>query len=171
MASAHKKTVSSLLGSASTPTLAWRITREPYANLSGLGAKKNGGRWNSPGIDAVYLSTDPALSVVEVLVHLDLPPELIPDDYVLMKIDLSAMTTAPLDTWLEDGPTARLEQADSRAAGNQWIAEARTPLFRVPSAIVAESFNLILNPIHPMSVNMSAMSYRPFSFDSRFFNA
>ncbi len=162
--------VHSLDGSLATPTLAWRITREPYADLSGIGAKKNGGRWNSPGLDAVYMSADPALSVVEVLVHLDLPPELLPDDYVLMKIDLSAMTTSPLGTWLEDGPTARLAQTDSRTVGNQWIAEARTPIFRVPSAIVPECFNLILNPIHPKSVSMSAVTYRPFSFDSRFFS-
>jgi RES domain-containing protein len=170
MDSAHKKTVSSLDGSPSAPTLAWRITREPYADLSGVGAKKNGGRWNSPGVDAVYLSTDPALSVVEVLVHLDLPPELIPDDYVLMKIDLSALASLPLNTWLEDGPKERLEQADSRAAGNQWIAEARTPIFRVPSTIVPESFNLILNPMHSMSVTMSTVTYRPFFFDGRFFS-
>jgi RES domain-containing protein len=167
----HKKAVSSLTVSPTTPTLAWRITREPYVDLSGMGAKKNGGRWNSPGVDAVYLSSDPALSVVEVLVHLDLPPELIPDDYVLMKVDLSDLTNAPLTTWLEDGPTAVLEQTESRAAGNQWIAEGRTPLFRVPSAIVPESFNLILNPLHSKSVTMSAVSYRPFSFDSRFFSS
>ena len=60
----------------------------PFADLSGEGARLYGGRWNSSGRAMVYAASDAALAVLEVRVHLDLPPDLIPDDYVLLKLDL-----------------------------------------------------------------------------------
>jgi hypothetical protein len=37
--------------------------------------------------------------VLEMLVHLDLTPDLIPDDYVLMKVDLATLANHPVDEW------------------------------------------------------------------------
>ena len=67
---------------------AWRAGRAAYADLAGEGARRHGGRWNSPGLPMVYLAEHPALAVLAVRVHLDLPPDLLPDDYVLMRVDL-----------------------------------------------------------------------------------
>ncbi len=68
--------------------LAWRLCRAPFADLSGEGARRLGGRWNTPGRPLVYAASSAALAVLEVRVHLDLPPELLPSDYVLLAIDL-----------------------------------------------------------------------------------
>jgi RES domain-containing protein len=57
---------------------AWRVCRAVHADLSGTGAERHGGRWNSPGLPVVYLAGQSALAVLEVRVHLDLPPELMP---------------------------------------------------------------------------------------------
>ena len=73
---------------AEVAVLAWRLCREPYADLNGEGARLYGGRWNTPGRPLVYAASTAALAVLEVRVHLDLPPELLPDDYVLMTVDL-----------------------------------------------------------------------------------
>jgi RES domain-containing protein len=149
------------------PSSAWRIAREPFADLSGVGAREKGGRWNSPGAAVIYLSADAALPVLEVLVHLDLSPDLIPEDYVLMKVDLTALATHPVDEWLEEGPLEVMNEDESRTFGDRWLAQARTPLLRVRSVIIPESFNLLLNPNHRLHLSKSDVAHRPFSFDPR----
>jgi RES domain-containing protein len=137
--------------------LAWRIARARYADLSGMGAKLLGGRWNSPGRPLVYAAETAALAVLEVRVHLDLPPDLIPDDYQLIGIEIGDAMVETVDT-LPDDP---------QAFGDQWLREARTPILRAPSFIVPESHNLLLNPAHPDSTGFSIASSRPFRFDER----
>ena len=66
--------------------IGWRLCRRQHADLTGHGARVFGGRWNSPGRPVVYLAEHPALAALEVRVHLDLPFELIPADYVLMRV-------------------------------------------------------------------------------------
>jgi RES domain-containing protein len=50
------------------PTV-YRIARAPYADLSGEGARLNGGHWNHVGTPAVYTAENRALAVLEPLVH------------------------------------------------------------------------------------------------------
>jgi RES domain-containing protein len=127
------------------------------ADLSGEGARLYGGRWNSSGRALVYAASDAALAVLEVRVHLDLPPDLIPDDYVLMKLDLSGMTVEHL----ADSP------AYPRAFGDRWLEQSRSPVLRVPSFIVPDASNLLLNPTHPEAANAKIVSTNPFAFDPR----
>jgi RES domain-containing protein len=137
--------------------LAWRLCRTPYADLLGDGARRFGGRWNSPGWPVVYAASNPALAVLEVRVHLDLPPELLPDDYVLVTIDLGDLSVEDL---------AQMPAAP-RMFGDTWLQEQRTPVLRVPSAIVPESPNLLLNPAHPEAPAARILDTRRFMFDPR----
>jgi RES domain-containing protein len=136
---------------------AWRVSRRPFADLSGEGARIYGGRWNSPGRPLIYTAENPALAVLEVRVHLDLGPDLIPDDYVLMEIDAGGREVEEVET-LPSDPTA---------FGDAWLVEGRTPVLRVPSFIVPQSFNLLLNPAHPGSAGISIVGAQPFDFDKR----
>ncbi|MEN3951994.1 RES family NAD+ phosphorylase [Iodidimonas sp. SYSU 1G8] len=138
------------------------MARRPWADLSGEGARRRGGRWHSPGHAVVYLSQEAALPVLEVLVHFDLPPDLLPLDYVLMRVDLARLEAA-----VEDGPAEPLEVPESRAWGDRWIAEARSPLARVPSVLVPEAANLILNVRHPLAPLLPSPVSRSFAFDPR----
>jgi len=151
-----------------TATEAWRLTRAPFADLSGEGARRYGGRWNSPGTAAVYLSENAALPVLEVLVHLDLRPDLIPADFVLMRVDLSRLIGA-LQDGVEDVPTLPSSMSDARALGDDWLRAGRTPILRVPSAIIPECRNLILNPGHRSARELGKATIRPFAFDGRLF--
>jgi len=135
----------------------WRICRAPFADLLGEGARLYGGRWNSPGRPVVYLAEHSALAALEVRVHLDLPHDLLPDDYVLMKAELpdeppGEITTLPVDTI---------------AAGDTWIASASSAVLRVPSVLVPAAYNLLLNPRHRRAAEALIASTEPFQFDAR----
>src|SRR3954471_12928197 len=62
----------------------WRLARRAYAALDGEGARRAGGRWNSPGLPAVYTSSALSLCVLELLVHTD--PDLVPQDLRALEI-------------------------------------------------------------------------------------
>ena len=140
----------------------WRICRAPYADLTGTGSRKYGGRWNSPGRSVVYLSEAATTSLVDVLVHLDLPIDLLPADYVLFGVD-------PADLDVEEVPDLSAV-GDIVAVGDRWIDEARTPLLRIPSVIVPECFNVLLNAAHPEAGKARIIAQRPFAFDARLFD-
>ncbi|ARJ64362.1 hypothetical protein WV31_00955 [Magnetospirillum sp. ME-1] len=134
----------------------WRICRRPFADLSGEGARQVGGRWNTPGQPMLYTAATPELAALEVRVHLDLAPDLIPDDYVLMRVDLGGLAIE----------TVTAIPVDPAAFGDRWLAERRTPVLRVPSAIIAESSNLLINPLHPDGPGRMG-PVRDFTFDAR----
>ena len=158
-----------LAGPGGPPAAGWRLARERYADLSGEGARLKGGRWNSPGRAVVYMAEDAALPLIEVLVHLDLTPELMPQDYVLMKVDLSPLADRPPNEWIEDGPAGPMSDAESAAVGDAWLETGRTAVLRVPSVIVPEAFNLVVNVAHPLAAELLPPNTRPFSFDHRLF--
>jgi RES domain-containing protein len=138
-------------------TTAWRICRRPFADLSGEGARLYGGRWNAPGRPLIYAAESAALAVLEVRVYLDLDWDMLPDDYVLVAIDTAAILAETIDE-LSDNP---------RAVGDAWIESRRSALLRVPSWIVPESHNVLINPAHPNAPSIKLGPIRPFQFDRR----
>jgi RES domain-containing protein len=138
-------------------TIVWRITAEPFADLTGEGARLYGARWNSPGRPMLYTAEDAALAILEVRVHLDLDWTLLPDDYVLMRIEVHDLPTEHIT----DLPS------DPQAVGDAWLKSGTTPLLRVPSFIVPESFNLLVNPSHSQAAAIRDYATRDFKFDER----
>lgn len=100
----------------------------------------------------VYLAEHPALAVLEVLVHLDVTE--FPDDYVLLRVTLPDAMDAPAG-------------ADSKAVGDAWLKQAQAPVLRVPSVLVPQSCNLLLNPRHPGAMAARIEDVQPFVFDPR----
>lgn len=137
----------------------WRLCRRVHADLSGEGARLLGGRWNRRGRALVYLADHPALAALEVLVHLDLPPDLLPDDYVLLRVSLPSPET--LDTPLDTLPP------DPVAAAERRLAARASAVLRVPSILVPHAFNLLLDPTHPQAAEAAIEEIIPFAFDRR----
>ncbi|MEQ9125009.1 MAG: RES family NAD+ phosphorylase [Alphaproteobacteria bacterium] len=138
----------------------WRACRAPYATLDGEGARRFGGRWNSSGRPAVYLAEHPALAILEIRAHLDLPLALLPDDYVVLRIeapDGCAISTAP------DG----VAPGEEAAIGDDWLEAGHTPLLEVPSILAPRSRNYLLNPLHPDARSIRIVERLPFVFDPR----
>jgi len=147
------------------PKSAFRVTRRPYADLSGEGARRVGGRWNSPGRASLYLAESRALAVLEVLVHLDLDAAMIPADYVIMEVDLSAL--GDVSGWMEDGPSLPPPDAECRALGDAFLDSKRALALRVPSILVPRGSNFVINPGHPLIERVRIGSMEPFAFDRR----
>jgi RES domain-containing protein len=115
----------------------------------------------------VYCAASAALALLEARVHLDLPLELLPDDYVLMKIDapeeLALRTIGPAD--LPAGWRSREDLC--RRIGDAWLAAAAAPLLSVPSVIVEVERNILLNPRHDQAARISVAEILPFRWDER----
>lgn len=136
--------------------LAWRLCRRPHADLSGEGARLYGGRWNSPGRPVVYLAEHPALAALEVRVHLDLPLELLPDDYVLMAVAVPDAVIGEIS-----------EIVETLSAGDAWLQQSRTAALRVPSVLMPHAWNILVNPRHRDAGEVRVERLEPFRFDPR----
>jgi len=135
----------------------WRLCRRPFADLTGEGARIYGGRWNRPRRPMVYLAEHPALAAMEVRVHLDLPFELLPADYVMMHVEL----TDRLVVTLSELPP------DTILAGDEWLIGGESAALRVPSVLVPHAWNVLLNPRHRSAARTKIVTVEPFGFDPR----
>lgn len=138
----------------------WRLCRRPHADLSGEGARIFGGRWNSPGRPVVYLAEHPALAALELLIHLDLPFELLPNDFVLMRVLVP-------DGLIAEVADVSVAGSETVATGDAWLTEGRSMALRVPSVLLPYAGNVLLNPRLPEVAHASIASIEPFDFDPR----
>lgn len=145
----------------------WRIARLVYPPLDGEGARLNGARWNSPGRPVVYTAGSLALAIVELLVHTD--PDLIPADLTAFEIDVPDRVSRQTSTAskLPAGWDDQDDLAQARSVGDGWLETRATCVLAVPSAIVPEEVNYLINPAHAEAAWITVASSRPFSFDPR----
>ena len=148
----------------------WRISR--HNDLAGLGGEQADGRWHTAarGKRIVYLSEHPALALIEVLVNLKGDPKLFPDVYQLAKVSvpdrISSGTLAP-DSLTPDW---RQDLSLTRSAGDTWLASGSSALLSVPSAPSPESWNTLLNPLHPDARNLTLEWSKWIAYDQRLFH-
>lgn len=147
---------------------AWRITQKRRAKtaFSGEGARLYGGRWNSPGVPMVYVAESQSLAVLEVLVHLDAPALL--EEYVFIEADFDdALVTQLGRSSLPRNWQADPVPADVQAVGDRWASSGSSAALRVPSVLVPEESNYLLNPRHPDFVKIVVSRPQAFHFDAR----
>lgn len=151
----------------------WRIALEAptYAanDLAGTGAKITGGRWNSKGTPVVFCATNIALATLET-VHF-LCGGGLPFNRYLVRIDV------PHAVWdarqvldpLPGGWDAIPAGLSGRRAGDGWIASGASALLLVPSVIVPDEYNVLINPQHSDAAAMVAVTLKRWICDPRFF--
>jgi RES domain-containing protein len=141
----------------------WRISN--YEDLSGVGGLKYPGRWHTRGSKVVYLADSSAGALLESLVHLEIDGEYF---YTLLKIEIpdgllvQSLNPSAESNWTQD-------EASTQAIGDLWLVEGKTPLARVPSAIVHESSNYLLNPMHPDASQARIVAVTKNWYDQRLF--
>jgi RES domain-containing protein len=150
--------------------IVFRLSKLKYSkDLSGSGAEKSGGRWNSRGTAMVYTSDSRALCTAEIAVHTPLGNT--PSDYYLTTIELpdeSGILEFPVSDLPSDWKSFP-HSASTQKIGDRFISEAQFLLFKAPSVVVPGDFNYLINPRHTDFSGIKIMNCEPFEFDKRLF--
>jgi RES domain-containing protein len=149
----------------------WRIATDAPGytadDLSGAGAKLSGGRWNRPGNAMLYCASNISLAVLETFVHLKagglplnryLVELMIPDP---LWERATRLATPPVG-W--DAIPAGKVSLDE---GDRWLKANRSAVLLVPSVIVHEEQNVLINPLHPDARKITARKVRKWLYDPR----
>ena len=135
-------------------------------DLTGMGAKLLGSRWNYIGTPVLYTASSKALATLEVLVHS--PVSYTPDYYRMLTIRVpeDSLLSVPLDQ-LPDGWSGLTPPDSLKDITENWIAENRFLLLKVPSAVVSGDYNFLINPGHPRAAEVIITDKQPYLFDLR----
>lgn len=147
---------------------AWRVVKTRYAlsAFDGEGASVNPGRWNSRGVPVAYASGSRSLALLEVLVHLQ-DAEVLPSfSFVGAAFPDEVVEVVAEPALPRDWRASPARQA-TRDLGDRWIAEARSAVLRVPSMIIEEEHNYLINPAHPDFRLVRTIPPRVFVLDRR----
>jgi RES domain-containing protein len=145
----------------------WRLTGRDRTDLDGEGACLYGGRWNSHGTAVIYTAGTLSLAVLEYLVHLNpdkIPHDLlriageIPDTLAIRHIGIEALPPS----W-----NALTLQPVTQTIGTQWVTAGLSAVLRVPSVVIPQESNYVLNPRHPEFSAITWSVPEPFSLDPR----
>lgn len=149
----------------------YRIEREKYLNttLNGIGAALTEGyRWNSLNTFLVYTAESRSLATLEISVHLDLTEDL-PTDRYYVEIDIPEDTEV-LELSVEDLPenwNAKPPAIETQFIGDDFVSQNQAAVLRVPSCIVQQEFNYLINPTHPDAKKINVISIQKLTFDNR----
>lgn len=147
--------------------IVYKLAKTKYArDLSGDGARLNGGRWNHKGQACLYTSETKALALLEYTVNVnfdDIPRALsivaieIPDNKIL-EVKIAEL---PGD-WLE-APAP----ASTKDFGTDILRQLAYPVIRIPSVIIPTESNYLLNPLHELSRMFKIKEVKDFVYDTR----
>ncbi|HEX5113191.1 MAG TPA: RES family NAD+ phosphorylase [Saprospiraceae bacterium] len=147
--------------------IVYRLSKAIHSNdLSGTGAEKNGGRWNSKGVAMIYTSQSRALCIAEVAVHL--PMGILPEDYEMISINIPGRSIFSLPEIQLPKDWKSIPPAQStKTIGDQFIKNQKQLTMKVPSMIVKDEYNFVINPKHLAMKEVRIICIEPFEFDSR----
>ena len=148
--------------------IVYRITKKEYLSLDGRGGLFGSGRWRRKGNLVVYTSEHASLAAWEKIVHLA-NFENLPNELLLVKIEM------PDDIEIQTVPNMILIEGwdsfpyiyETINYGTSFLRKNEHLALKVPSAIVPDEFNVLLNPLHPDIHRCKMISTVPFIFDKR----
>ncbi len=149
--------------------IVYRLIKERFLGspLSAEGARRWGGRWNPPGVGVLYTSASPELTLLEQLVHLPTMPY---DDLPKLCLLTLALPEPPRILTPNELPANWRDEAEFAANHERladWLTQPDVLAVGVPSAVVSESFNYLLHPIHPSFAKVKVIQAKPFPIDPR----
>lgn len=149
----------------------WRVINNRYAHLglSGEGARLYGGRWTSPGYPVIYCAQHLSLAILEILVHTERKQVLASYSKISLTISeaqVYRVSAAELpEKWAAPFPGFDLQEI-----GDLWLRSQRSLVLQLPSVIVNEENNYLVNPHHPDFNALHAGAVEPVALDVRLFN-
>lgn len=150
--------------------IVYRLAKAKYSNdLSGKGAEKTGGRWNSKGTAILYTSASRALCTAEIAVHTPLGS--VPNDYVMISIEIpddSIIAWASPENLPVNWRTLPHAHG-TQEIGDSFVSENLALVLQVPSSIVQGDFNYLVSTRHPDFEKIRVVGIESFEFDNRLF--
>ncbi len=144
--------------------LVYRITLEKYASLYASGIE---GRWNSHGIRVIYSASSRALACLENVVHRS--GEGLHDSFKTMIIDVPSSERIEKIT-MKDLPKNWQQfnmEHICRHIGDDWFYRQESLILQVPSVIIPNEYNYIINATHKNYKKIKLKTVEPFIFDAR----
>lgn len=147
----------------------YRIAQELYANdLSGNGSRLFGGRWNSEGQFAVYASANRSLALLETLAHVQ-AKFFRNKKYILVTVLIPGKP--PIEILREKDLPNNWNALDishiTQRIGDHFLEEQKNLILRVPSVLMPEEHNYVINPLHPAMKNVKIAHQRQIEFNDR----
>jgi RES domain-containing protein len=147
---------------------AWRIVKKRHVQsaFDGEDARQYGGRWNSPGTSVIYASESRALCLLEVLAGIRSVKPM--DAYLIIRIQFDDSLLLRLEPGnLPAGWRRSPPPPSTQLIGDRWVEEQGSAILRVPSSIVPEESNYMINPAHPDFARIEIGTPEELSIDSR----
>ena len=144
----------------------WRLVtwKHRESAFSGEGSRLYGGRWNTPGNPVVYLCDSQALCALENIVHFE--SGMMPAQYAFFPVEFDSSLVQPLQAKLP--PNWRIMPEVTAEIGDAWLASHNSGcILAIPSTLVTEGTNYLINPRHPETRNIKIGTPLPYSFDER----
>jgi RES domain-containing protein len=143
----------------------WRVSN--YQTLDGVGGLYVSGRWHTKGHPVVYCTLNPATALLETLVHIEIDSEDRPERFQVLRIEgpdtlsIKKIEVGALSSnWTED-------ITSTQSIGDIWLSEGRSLLLEVPSVLVPETWNILVNPQHPEANLLKITMTYEHAFDAR----
>ncbi len=147
--------------------IVYKVGRTKFSkDLSGEGARLHGGRWNHILTSCIYTSETRALAVLEYTVNVnieDTPRSLSITTFEIPDAGMQSLTIAALPgNWTETPAPA-----STKDFGTNLLTLTASPVIKIPSAVINQEFNFILNPRHPASNHFKILHVEDFVYDVR----
>jgi len=148
----------------------WRIVPEGQAAsaFDGEGARLHGGRWNSVGVAMVYASEHQSLAALEIRVHIDKTRMRKRYRCFAFQFDQDLMKIFPVRDlprdWRQEPPPPSLQRL-----GDDWVKSRASVILAVPSVVIPEELNYLINPRHPGFTKLKIEPPTDFFLDPRMF--
>ncbi|MGH7824440.1 MAG: RES family NAD+ phosphorylase [Candidatus Binatia bacterium] len=145
----------------------WRVCSKKHRLFDGEGARLYGGRWNRTETSLVYASGSLSLAALELFVHVDI--DIVPNDLVAIYADVPdglTVETVKIDSLPKDWRRYPAPEA-LKDIGTSWVAKMSTAVFAVPSAVIPEERNYLINPAHRDFKRIHIRKPVRFHFDPR----
>lgn len=115
----------------------------------------------------VYCSESPAAALLETLVHFEIELRDLPARYRLLRIEAPDDVRADR-VLIDELPIDWPDKPDvTRPIGDRWLQNASTAMLRVPSVLVPETFNVLLNPAHQDAIRIVVAQISEHVIDAR----
>lgn len=149
--------------------IVYRLTKEKYKNeLSGKGAEIHGGRWNNKGRRVIYTGESRALCTTEIAVHT--PLGIMPIDYYLQTIEIPKLKMFEISKKnLDKGWRNFPHEISTKQLGDKFIDDSKYLVMKVPSAVIQDEYNYLINPNHKDYSKVKMLKVEEFKFDKRLF--